>query len=413
MASQVDKLKSSVTGKVESTIKDVLGDPTIKNNVSTCTFPANLENQAQSTYMAIYIFDDKNNKEKFTPALFDTSVDEGSWEIGAVTWLKEEAKSLETSINKELQRVKDNIVKTGKEYLQSFKDTIIDDTVEYLGIDKNDARSAWDWTKKWVIPHRKVSKSKALYDTLDPTKHPYAGYELVQAIHIQMPSSNITYKYENGWESTDTNTLNNIRNLISGLTSMFGDKDARKAGKQKLDNLLVLLGNAVGDVVTGGGYSADRMSNRRQVANPVIVFNYTVPTPRTFSYRFQLYPRNREELYTLYNMIQMLKFYALPTVNGAKSDKNYGSGTRPTFYNYPAKFAIKFFTNGYENKWFPKTMSLGLTSIEESLTGEGGDMAFFENYFDKESGNPPRMVDLQLNFKELGIMHREYAKEGY
>ena len=58
-------------------------------------------------------------------------------------------------------------------------------------------------------------------------------------------------------------------------------------------------------------------------------------------------------------------------------------------------------------------MSLGLTSIEESLTGEGGDMAYFENYFDTHGGNPPRMVNLTLTFKELGILTREYAKEGY
>ena len=61
----------------------------------------------------------------------------------------------------------------------------------------------------------------------------------------------------------------------------------------------------------------------------------------------------------------------------------------------------------------PKTMRMGLTRISETLTGENGDMAFFENYFDKNSGNPPRIVNLTLEFKELGIMSREYANLGY
>ena len=102
----------------------------------------------------------------------------------------------------------------------------------------------------------------------------------------------------------------------------------------------------------------------------------------------------------------MLKFYALP--EGGKDASKGG-----LYIKYPAKFAVKFYTNGYENKWLPSTATLGLTSLSETLTGDNGDMAFFENYFDKHSGNPPRLINLTLKFTELTIMTRDYANSGY
>lgn len=419
MANIANKAVSSAVGKVSSAAKNELSRLTnygkesfgSATNIEVTTFPTNLENQAQSTYMAIYIFDNKNNQEQFVGDTFVSEPDDGTWEIGAVTWLKDQGQQAAEWAKSQLNTAKDYLVKSAKDYLVSLQNTVLKDTTEALGIKREDAEYAWDWANKWVIPHRKVSKSRALQNSLDPVNNPDANYKLVKAIHIQMPSSSLTYKYENGWESTDTSTLNAIKTLLQGVKDLFGDDKQNAAGKQKINSLLTMVGDKLGDVVTGGGYTASKQSRSGQVYNPVVVFNYTIPSPRTFSYSFSLYPRNVTELYTIFNMIQMLKYYSLPTVAG-KSDKNNG-GSRPTMYNYPAKFAIKFFTNGYENKWFPKTMSLGLTSIEESLTGEGGDMAYFENYFDTHGGNPPRMVNLTLTFKELGILTREYAKEGY
>lgn len=388
-----------------------------KLNVSKISFPSNLENQAQATYMVIYIFDNINNKQKFSNSVFNSDVSDSTYEIKAVTWIKDQIKNeIVDPLKKYAKDTKDKIVKDAKDWLKKQKDELVDkekekaDKTKSLTILGYDVKETIDWANEWVVPHRKKSESSALKDTLDPVKNLGNGYKLEKAIQIQMPSSSIQYKYENGWESTDTSTLNTIKSLIEGVKNLFGSDAENAQGKAQLNNILKQVGDAVGNVVTGGGYKADKSASRRQVYNPVIVFNYTVPTPRTFTYSFQLYPRNKKELYDLFNMIQTLKFYALPEV-GSGELKN--ASTRPIFFNYPAKFSIKFYTNGYENKWFPKTMALGLTSIEETLTGDNGDMAFFENYFDTQSGNPPRMVNLTLTFKELGIMSREYANLGY
>ena len=424
MAGIVEKTKQKVISKATSKAAGKAADYIDKlagkkkkdgNNVEKITFPTNLENQAQSTYMVIYIFDNNNNSSKFSTNVFKSNGDESTYEIKAVTYIKDQIKKeVLDPIKDWAKETKKEIVKTAKDWLKSEKDKKEkddkkEDKTEALSV-VQDVKEAYSWVNEWLVPHRKKKGSKALDDKFDPAKNGMVGYKLIKAVQIQMPSSSLTYKYENGWESTDTSTLNTIKTLIEGVKNLFGDDEKNKTGKDQLKNVLTQVTNKVEDVVTGGGATATNQARSRQVYNPVLVFNYTVPTPRTFSYSFQLYPRNKEELYTLFNMIQTLKFYALPEV-GSGEIKN--SETRPIFFNYPAKFSVKFYTNGYENKWFPKTMALGLTSIEETLTGDNGDLAFFENYFDTQTGNPPRLVNLTLTFKELGIMSREYAQLGY
>ena len=255
-----------------------------------------------------------------------------------------------------------------------------------------------------------IKTSKEVRDLLDPTKNPGAGYRLETAIALQMPTSDLTYTYDNGWESKNTAAYATIMAAINGIYNYGmgwakGDQERKQRGINTLDPVGTKIVDAVGDSVTGGGFSATRQAKGKYVNNPVLVFNYNIPEPRTFSYSFTLYPRNKDELYTLYNIIQTIKFYALPeTSSNSNGD---------LLIRYPAKFAVKFYTNGYENKWLPNTAALGLTSIEETLTGDNGDMAFFENYFDKNTGNPPRMVRLTLKFKELTILNRNYANNGY
>ncbi len=381
-----------------------------KDNVATVSFPHDLKNQAESTYMVIYIMDNVDNKSKFSSTVFNASADEDTYEIKAITFLKDYTKQ-------ELDRLKKNLKEMGEEYVKSAKEQVkswfdekkkaLSDNTEAVQMSETAKRikEAGEWANEWLVPHRKKSESKALQDSLDPTKNT-AGYSLKQAIALQMPSSSLKYNYENGWQSTNTAALNNIRAVLGGVKNLFGDKEDRGTAKKQFSGVMSQVELSVGDLLTGGGYSAAELAAGRQIKNPVLVFNYTVPQPRTFSYDFTLYPRNKDELYTLFNIIQMLKFYALPDVGNTVNNTSM-------FWSYPAKFAIKFYTNGYENKWFPKTMALGLTSIEETLTGDGGDMAFFENYFEKQSGNPPRVVRLSLRFKELGILSRDYANAGY
>ena len=420
VANIVEKRITHEATGVASKMLNKLKKKTGGNNVSTISFPSNLENQAQSTYMTIFIFDNESNQQKFSTTVFNSNIDEDTYEIGAIRALKDwTTEELLDPLKKNLKDAGNYLVKTGEDWLKNAEkkaDKAAKDTAEALEIDVNKVKSVKDQINKYIVPHRKQSQSRALANSLDPLKHPDVGYRLEKAIQIQMPSSDLTYKYDNGWESTNTESLNAIRKVAESLNSLFEggmggvlkSKNWQNAYSQ-IAPVLGKIGNKLGDLVTGGGFTADKSARERFVYNPVLVFNYKIPSPRTFSFSFSLYPRNKEELYTLFNLIQTLKFYSLPETSvHTKSDKS-----QEMTFRYPAKFSIKFYTNGYENKWFPKTLSLGLTSLEETLTGDNGDMAYFENYFDKFSGNPPRMVKLSLNFTELGIMSRTAANEGY
>lgn len=410
IANLVEKNVTKVATSTGSKILEKLNGKT--NNIYTTTFPHNLENQAQSTYMVIYILDNVSNTTQFSTTVFDSDVSEDTFEIPAVTFLKQYAQQELDNLKQYAKDQLKNAATSAKEYLKSVGEDALKSTGIGTTYQQIVNSEAVNWAKTWLVPRRVHSESSALKSRLDVVNNPSSGYNLKEAIALQMPTSSLTYTYENGWESADTSTLNTIKSLIGGLQDTikgwFGDKNAKANADKLLSGVGKKVEMAIGNVLSGGGFGAEKQESQRIVANPVLAFNYTVPQPRTFTYKFTLYPRNKEELYTLFNLIQKLKFYSLPQISSKNKDKN-----RDLWYNYPAKFAIKFYTNGYENKWFPSTMALGLTSIEETLTGEGGDMAFFENYFDKESGNPPRLVELTLRFKELGILSRDYANAGY
>ena len=378
-------------------------------NIKTLTFPHNLENQAQSTYMVIYILDNTANKQKFSTTQFNSDINTDTYEIKAITFLKDYAKQELNRLKKNAKEMATSWVKDSASWLK--RQIAMNDTVSKLTLASRQIKEVGDWANEWLVPKRKSNPSKELQDQLDPTKHPQTGYQLEAAVALQMPTSDLTYTYENGWESKNTSTYATIKAAISGVTDAVGgfiggDNEKKTRGFKQLGAVGTKIGDAIGDAVTGGGFSATRQAAGRYVANPVLVFNYTIPEPRTFEYSFTLYPRNKDELYTIYNIIQMLKFYALP--EGGKDASKGG-----LYIKYPAKFAVKFYTNGYENKWLPSTATLGLTSLSETLTGDNGDMAFFENYFDKHSGNPPRLINLTLKFTELTIMTRDYANSGY
>lgn len=411
----IEQITKRSTNSLESRIADKLKGGSKVNNVETISFPLDLDNIAQCTYMTIYIFDSKQNQQKFENAWFNSALTGDEYEIPIINKIKAEVQdSVIDPLKKKLESTKESVVQSAKSWLNRQKEALNfesnkDDQTNEISSISAEIKTATDWINKNLVPKRKKSELKDFQDLLDPVKNPDGGYQLVKAIQIQMPNSAIKYSYENGWDTQDAKTYNMMRTLVDGIQKVF-DSDTRDQGKSELKAVGGQVIRALGDAVTGGGYSAAAQAEHNYVVNPVMVFNYSIPSPRTFTYQFSLYPRSKDELYALYNLIQTLKFYSLPEISGYTSK---GKGRQQVTINYPAKFAIKFYTNGYENRWFHKTISLGLTHLEETLTGESGDMAYFENYFDTKTGNPPRMINLSLTFKELGILSRNHVAVGY
>ena len=79
------RLTDKATGEAGKLLNKLANKP---NNIKTISFPHNLENQAQSTYMMIYILDNKENSQSFSSTVFNSDVDGDSFEIPAITFLK-------------------------------------------------------------------------------------------------------------------------------------------------------------------------------------------------------------------------------------------------------------------------------------------------------------------------------------
>ena len=424
-----DAIKRTVGSALKDTndVLDALLGTKKTDSVSTICFPSDIRNNAQSTYMVIYITDNKNNLTKFSNTIFNAKTDKYTYEIKALTWAKEYAKQELKRLEKyTTQQVKNaaNWIKDEAEKLGPAGVTRYKERTEQA---KAENASWWDVLNEWVIPHRVPSTDTQIRNELDPANNPGDGYNITKAIALQLPNSPLTYKNDYGWEAADTKTVHDIINAFEGIVSYatgFLDKKKRQqayaTGAQKLSPIWEKMKIAVGNAVTGGEYGAYYSSTTQKWENPMLVFNYKCPDPRTFTYNFSFAPRNKDELYDIYNIIALLRFYAAPdfTRRGTRIDKKTGTQMEGTdsggaFVNYPAKFSIKFYTGGHENSWLHTTLALGLSSISETLTGENGDLAFFENYFDSGSGNPPRLINLSLTFKELGIITRRAINAGY
>lgn len=442
--------KSIVNNAVKRTVGSALKDTNdvldallgVKDTdkVSTICFPHDIRTDANSTYMVIYIMDNQNNQLSFSNSIFNSKVDTSSYEIKAIAYAKEYAK----------QELK-NLERAARDVIKQAKDSVIEDVVDFFSTPSETQKTkeaqgktaaekvanaeqqiskikqAWNWTNEWLIPHRVKSPDQKIREELDPANNPGKGYVLKKAIALQLPNSPLTYKNDYGWEAADTKTIEMIKKLGSAIynygSGLFTGDEAEKkklyqSGANDFKTMWPDAQRAIGDAVTGGSYSAYENSKTQQWRNPLVVFNYKTPDPRTFSYSFSFAPRNKEELYDIYNIIALLRFYAAPILRGNTPVDDgkvmtEGTNTAGWWVNFPAKFSVKFYTGGYENQWLHKSITLGLTSISETLTGENGDLAFFENYFDTGSGNPPRLIELTLNFTELGIIDRHAINAGY
>lgn len=228
------------------------------------------------------------------------------------------------------------------------------------------------------------------------------------AIVLQLPDNALKYSYGAGWEGKETRSAAFIDKVAGKSVDDLRNLEVLKAGanlwKGFKDNISEAT-KLIYETALGSEGEAYVGATTRQVRNKAVEFLYSAPSPRTFKYDYKLNPRNKNELYNLFNIIKTIKYYSHP-------EFGKGSGNL-SFYNYPAEFDIKFYSNGTENKWIHKTSSLGLIKLEEDLTGEDGNMSFFENHFDSSTGAPPRVVNLSLEFTELSILTRNEIENGF
>jgi len=122
---------------------------------------------------------------------------------------------------------------------------------------------------------------------------------------------------------------------------------------------------------------------------------------RTFQYEFKMSPKSQEEAIEIRNIILAFKLNMLPEFEG--SDAHGRS------LIVPNTFDIEYMWNGSQNNFLHKISTCVLSDMSVSY---GGDK-FKTHAGINGDGAPPIDTTLSLTFKELELITREKASEGF
>ena len=128
--------------------------------------------------------------------------------------------------------------------------------------------------------------------------------------------------------------------------------------------------------------------------------------PRTFSFNFQLAPKNATEAEAINQIVRAFKAYAAPSIStpsvdlfGKKIADAEADSSR--YWGYPSLFEIEYWNSQKLHKLKP----CALTGINVNYSGSGTNHTFYD-------GNPIQ-TNITLNFAESELITREQIVDGY
>ena len=125
---------------------------------------------------------------------------------------------------------------------------------------------------------------------------------------------------------------------------------------------------------------------------------------RGFQYTFKMIPKSEEEANEIKNIVDAFKINMLPEGMSA-DDKSGFTGKR---LKIPNTFDIKYMYVGKENEYLHKISTCVLESMSLSY---GGDR--FKAFDGNSRGAPPVETTMTLNFKEMELITKQRAQEGF
>ena len=125
---------------------------------------------------------------------------------------------------------------------------------------------------------------------------------------------------------------------------------------------------------------------------------------RGFQYTFKMIPKSEEEANEIKNIVDAFKINMLPE-GMSVDDKSGFTGKR---LKIPNTFDIKYMYVGKENEYLHKISTCVLESMNVSY---GGDR--FKAFDGNSKGAPPVETTMTLNFKEMELITKQRAQEGF
>ena len=115
---------------------------------------------------------------------------------------------------------------------------------------------------------------------------------------------------------------------------------------------------------------------------------------RTFNINYEFYPRDEDEARNVLNIIYQFKYHMHP---------EYKDGTTFLFV-YPSEFDVFYYKGKGLNKSIHKHTSCVLADMTVNYT-PNGQFATFKD-------GTPTQINIQLSFRELGVLTKDKIKEG-
>ena len=377
------------------------GEPTENPNLrprldpKAFTFPLDVTNSDQGLgnhghYMLFFI-----NEQQDSQISFGSKQRDGQ---GAASILKARA---ENGISEFIRNATDTISASG--FGQEFEtvknklglDSLIDGLSQNVGESTIDPKELQGKGKSVI----EQSQNTAIVKRKPTTR-------LDTAIALYMPPT-INVSYTANYTDTEIGALAaNIAGAIEtgttkdAIKKLMSDETKDEMVDAATKALLAVAGGIPGAQGTRELFEMQKgfiMTNRMELA-------FKGLPKRGFQYTFKMIPKSEEEANEIKNIVDAFKINMLPEGMSA-DDKSGFTGKR---LKIPNTFDIKYMYVGKENEYLHKISTCVLESMSLSY---GGDR--FKAFDGNSRGAPPVETTMTLNFKEMELITKQRAQEGF
>lgn len=224
-----------------------------------------------------------------------------------------------------------------------------------------------------------------------------AQKRLKTAIALHIPNQ-LNIRYSTNYEAEDTLAFQATEDIMRALGD--GGGASTSGATSKLATGLKNGGSVATDVIANVGMSkvpggAAMSAVTGLAANPKKEQVFKGVDYRTFMFDYQFFPRDEKEAQNVMEIIRQFKYHMHP---------EFKQGSNNYLYIYPSEFDISYYTNGEENLNLHRHTSCVLYEMNVNYTPNGQFTSF--------ANGMPTQINIQLGFRELGLLHKDLVKEG-
>ena len=225
---------------------------------------------------------------------------------------------------------------------------------------------------------------------------------LSTAIALYMPTT-VDVTYNAGYEEKEIGRLAGAGVAAFDAFKGGGINAAVDAVAKKLPEM---VDESIFDAVDGiaPGAKAIMFAKSGKVVSNRMELIFSGVGKRSFSYTFKFLPRSQKESKDVKSIVDKFKFHMLPQVEG-------DPGSSRTFVT-PDTFDIEYRWVGSSNH-NPYLNKISTCVLENMSVKYGGSVGYQAFEPDEAGDTPPVETEISLQFKELEIITKTRAKEGY